>query len=93
MKLAHDKSSKKNQTIHHEIYHTMCICSLISPVVDEGRAHLIKEPFYEVVALTPISKTAGRRALGTKFGPPSRPPRTHELNRIEKKNMSRFGRV
>ena len=42
MKLAHDKSSKKIQTIHYEIYHTMCICSLISPV-DEGCAHLIEE--------------------------------------------------
>ena len=57
------------------------------------RAPPHKGTFYEVAELTPISKTAGHRALGTKFGPPSRPPRIHELIGIEKKNMSRFGRV
>ena len=42
MKLAHDKSSKKIQTIHYEIYRTMCKRSLISPV-DEGCANLMEE--------------------------------------------------
>ena len=36
------KVQKKIQTIHYEIYHTMCICSLISSL-DEGCAHLIEE--------------------------------------------------